>query len=211
MNVSDLIDLMANLSIGLDNPSDSDISIFLKYLNLAYYELLQDSHAQNPDVPIIREELTCTDGVLDSTQYKPFIIKKVWDAVSNTPLIPTNEKKISDKDPGLKTIGQPQEWYYASGQVNIYPLYTGQIGISYLKIPDSLKITTSSDQILIPKIFQQILADGAAYYVFQQETGFKDAMKQAESKIRWKDGKIKLFNYFKNLGGQYAYSTYSPV
>ena len=54
MNVSDLIDLMANLSIGLDNPSDSDTVTFLKFLNLAYFELLQDSHAQNPQVPIIR-------------------------------------------------------------------------------------------------------------------------------------------------------------
>ena len=148
---------------------------------------------------------------MDATQNVPFIIKTVYDVVQNIPLKATNIDRITEKDPGLKTTGQPQEWYYSSGKINIYPIYTGKIGVSYLKNPSPLKITTSSEQILIPFAFQQILADGAAYYLFQSETGFKDAMKMGESQRRWEKGKVKLFNYMKNLGGQSIYSTYSPI
>lgn len=212
MNVSDLITLLATLSIGLDQPSDSDIPIYLTYLNLAYFELLQGTLVQNPNVPIITETLNCTNGVLAQTQYSIFIIRRIWNPVSNRPLTRTNRDKVEENDPGYIVQGtNPQQWFYDSGQVNIYPIFTGQLGIRYMQTPNALKITNSSNEILIPTIFQQILADGAAYYLFQQETGFKDALKMAESKRRWEEGKIKLFNYLKSLGGQNSYSNFSPV
>ena len=211
MDVKNIITLMATLSIGLDEPSDSDIPVFLSFLNLAYKDILQETLVQNPTVPFISQTLTCTNGVLADTQYEPFIVRKVWDVVSNTPLKSTNLDKIEEIDPSISQTGGAQEWYYAGGKINIYPLFTGQIGIRYVKEPSDLKMTDSSSEILIPKVFQTILVDGAAYYLFQSETGFKDTLKMAESKYRWEKGRIKLFNYLKNLGGQYSYSTYSAV
>ena len=62
MDVSQILTLLATLSIGLDEPTDSDVVVFMQYINLCYFEILQETIAQNPLVVINHELLDCKIG-----------------------------------------------------------------------------------------------------------------------------------------------------
>lgn len=212
MNAKEIITLVSSLSIGLDEPTDSDIVIFLRFLNLAYFELLRLTILRNPIYPKVRETLQCTNGVLDPTANSVFSIRGAYLPDSNTPLIGTNFDAVFKIDPALKeTSTTPEFYYYDSGNINIYPLYTGNVGIVYCKNPDLLNINSLSYNIYIPEIYHSVLVDGTSYYLFQSETGFKNEMKIQESMKRWNDGKTDVTGYLERLGGQKHYSTYSAV
>lgn len=222
MDVSEILKLLATLSIGLDdidvtNPNDGDVVVFMRYINLCYFELLQATISESPTVVKLNEQLDCTNGVLASTAQTVFIPKVIYNISSNVPLTGTLEEDVLKNDPGLTKTGIPQEWYYANGVLNVYPLATslvsqgGGFGVRYIPQPSSLTSSSLSSDILIPNLYQQVLADGASYYIFQSEAGFKDQMKMQSAMARWEDGKKKLFAYMKNISGKKYLSTYSPV
>lgn len=222
MDVTEIIKLLATLSIGLDDidvtdENNSDVIVFLRYINLVYFELLQATANENPLIVKLHETLDCTDGVLAPTSNPIFIPKVIYNISSNLALVGALEGDILQNDPSLKQTGSPYQWYYANGVINVYPLVTssvadgGGFGIRYIPQPSALKLSSLSSDILIPPLFQQILADGAAYYVFQSENGFKDQTKMVSAMTRWEDGKRKLFSYMKNISGKKILSSYSPV
>jgi hypothetical protein len=222
MDVTEILKLLATLSIGLDDinvtdENDSDVVVFMRYINLAYFELLQATASENPLLVKEHEKLDCTDGVLASTAKPIFIPKIVYNISSNVPLIGGLEEDILKNDPALKQTGSPLQWYYANGVINVYPLVTsavaddGGFGLRYVPQPSYLKNSSLSSDIWIPSLYQQTLADGASYYLFQSETGFKDQSKMQAAMARWEDGKKKLFSYMKNISGKKILSTYSPV
>jgi len=222
MDVSEILKLLATLSIGLDdidvtNPYDSDVIVFMRFINLAYFELLQATISESPLVVKLNEQLDCTNGALSSTSRNIFIPKHVYNIASNSSLSGTLEDDVLKQDPGLTKTGTPQQWYYANGVLNVYPLSTsliadgGGFGVRYISEPSPLVYNSQSTDILIPSLFQNVLADGASYYVFQSETGFKDQNKMLAAQVRWENGKKKLFSYMKNISGKKYLSTYSPV
>ncbi len=222
MDVSEILKLLATLSIGLDdidvdNPDDGDVVVFMRFINLAYFELLQATISESPTVVNLNDQLDCTNGVLSTTSQPIFIPKVIYNISTNSPLVGALEEDILKVDPGLKKTGIPQKWYYANGVINVYPLTTslvstgGGFGVRYIGRPFPLLYNSPSTDILIPSLYQQVLADGASYYVFQSETGFKDQNKMLSAQARWEDGKKKLFSYMKNISGKKILSTYSPV
>lgn len=217
MDVTDILKLLATLSIGLDDPDDGDISVFIQYINLCYFEILQLTIAQNPLITVLQEKLDCTNGVLSPTTKSIFNPRFVYDIAQNIPLQPSIFDDVIKVDPSLKKTGIPNQWYYSNNSINIYPLTTslvaqgGGYGFWYIPQPDPLKVTSKTSDIMIPALYQQILAFGAAYYVFQSETGFKDQNKMLNAQMQWEDGKKKLFAYLKNISGKQTFSTYSPV
>lgn len=217
MDVADILKLLATLSIGLDEPSDSDIGVFMQYINLCYFEILQDTIAQNPLVTVANESLDCNDGKLGSTSNPIFIPRAIYDIATNIQLRGTTFEEVIKRDPGITKTGEAQEWYYSSGVINVYPKVTSLVsagkgfGVRYIAQPSPLLATSPSSDIMIPTLYQQVLADGASYYLFQSETGFKDQFKMQTSMMRWKEGKQRLFAYMKNISGKKYFSTYSPV
>ena len=223
MDVKQILALMATLSIGLDqidtdDPKNLDVIIFMQYLNLAYFEILNLTLTQNPQVPIVNQSLNCNNGICDATSSPIFIPKSVYDIKSNRPLEGTTLEEVMKRDPGLQIKTAPAlEWYYSNGTINIYPNVTSLladgngIGIRYIAQPAPLTRDTPSSGILIPYMYQQLLADGASYYLFQSETGFKDQLKMQAAFTRWEEGKRKLFAYMKNISGKKHFSTYSPI
>jgi len=218
MDVSQILKLLATLSIGLDDPTDSDIVVFMQFINLCYFELLQSTIAQNPLISVTHETLDCTDGDCEPTATPIFIPKVVYDVASNEALSGTTFDEVIKNDPGFtNTNGVAQEWFYSGGIISVYPVVTSLvadgngIGIRYIPQPAPLTVNSLSSDILIPYMYQQVLADGASYYLFQSETGFKDQTKMQASMARWMEGKQKLFAYMKNVSGKKTFSTYSPV
>lgn len=222
MDVSEILKLLATLSIGLDDidvtsATDSDVVVFMRYINLCYFELLQATIAQSPFVVKLHEQLDCEDGVLSPTSKSLFIPKCVYNIASNVPLTGTLEEDVLKQDPGLTKTGTPQAWYQANGVINVYPLTTstvadgGGFGVRYISQPTALVYNSPSADILIPPLYHQVLVDGASYYLFQSEAGFKDQAKMQAAMARWETGKQKLFAYMKNNSGKKFLSTYSPV
>lgn len=222
MDVSAILRLLATLSIGLDdidvdNPMDGDVIVFMQYINLCYFELLQATLSESPLVVKLNEVVDCNNGILSSTSQPIFIPKSVYSVSSNIPLTGTLEEDILKIDPSVKQTGIPQQWYYANGVINVYPITTsliinsGGFGVRYIPQPKLLTNTSLSSDILIPPMYHQVLADGASYYLFQSETGFKDQLKMQSAMARWEIGKRKIFSYMKNISGKKYFSTYSPV
>ena len=217
MDVSEILKLLATLSIGLDDPTESDIVVFMQYINLCYFELLQSTISESPLVVKLNEQLDCTNGALSPTSQTIFIPKSVYNITSNVPLIGTLEEDVLKIDPGVIKTGTPQEWYYANGVINVYPLATslvsagGGFGVRYIAQPARLTESSLTSDILIPTLYQQVLADGASYYLFQSESGFKDQVKMQSAMARWEKGKRDIFAYMKNISGKKHFSTYSPV
>lgn len=217
MDVSQILTLLATLSIGLDEPTDSDIAVFMQFINLSYFEILQETIAQSPLVPNVHDFLDCINGDVASTSQPIFNPRLVYDIAKNLPLSGTLRDSIEALDPGLTKTGAPLEWYWDGGIIKTYPISTSLvadgfgIGVKYIAPPPPLTRASVSADILIPALYQQVLADGASYYLFQSETGFKDQTKMQASMMRWTEGKQKVFAYMKNISGKKYYSTYSPV
>lgn len=217
MDVYEIIKLLATQSIGLDDPTDSDIAVFMQFINQAYIELLQSTLVQNPLITVIHEQLDCVDGVLANPSQPIFNPRQVYNISLNKPLDEIIVDDVIRSDPGLKNTGIPNQWYYANGVINLYPITTslvsegGGFGFRYITNPDTLTQYSVSSDIQIPFLYQNILQFGAAYYVFQSETGFRDQSKMQLANDKWEEGKRKLFSYMKNISGRKHYSTYSPV
>ncbi|CAK9250411.1 unnamed protein product [Sphagnum jensenii] len=219
MDVVKIIDLVADLSIGLDTPTADDQAVFLKYLNLAHAELFRKTAAASPVVKILRENnLNVTDGKVDALSQTPFLIRTVTLMDQKKPLLATSLESIEKTDPLLTKTGQPWGWYYANKSVSVYPLITsnpdggtGQVGVSYLADPAPFILTTLSADIPYPVLYHPVLVDGTCYYLFQTEAGFKNDLKMKLSLDRWNGGKSELLCYLRNLSGQQYYSTYTEV
>jgi hypothetical protein len=211
MDVKTILQTMAYQSISLDQITDSDVPVYLTYLNLAYYELLTAIGPKSPLLPKLRETLTCTDGIIDPPSKSIFLIRSVYDTIQNKTLKESNLDAIMQTDPGLtRKSTSPQVWYYDSGHINIYPLFTGTLGVLYISSPPQLSVASSSDDIYIPELYHSVLIDGALYYMFQSDS-FKNDVKMLKAEDRWKQGKTRLASYLMSLSGQTYYSTYSPV
>jgi hypothetical protein len=215
MLVGEIIDLIAKLSIGLDSPTVDDRSIYLSYLNLAHFELYKKVAAVNTRIAIQRDILNVTNGVVDPLTKDMFNIRSVYRNDINFQLKPYSFDKIQTRDPSLIYTGQPTYWYYINNQLTVWPLFTqtvenGGIGVVYDLQPLPFDLDDNSDlSIYYPVPYHPVLIDGASYYMFQSETGFRTESKMNSMMTRWETGKNNLYNYLRVSGGKSTYSTYN--
>ena len=212
MTVNEILINAALLGVGLDNPSPNDLDIFLRYLNLAHWELIRKTAPFNPRVVVLNEEQPCIEGVVNPLNNTPFAFKKVYESTLNRSLEPTSIDEIQKSDPGLiKTATYPSSWYYFNNTLNVYPIFSGTIGVWYIPQPTPLDFNTLEQNIPYPIPYHPILIDGTCYYLFQGEGAFKDGVKMQTALARWEKGKTELMSYLISLSGQTYYSTFSQV
>jgi hypothetical protein len=80
----------------------------------------------------------------------------------------------------------------------------------YVPQPSPLTEATEEAEIPYPVAYHPVLADGALYYLFQEEGGFKDAQKDVQARVRWETGKSRLLSYLYYSSGQ-TFSTFSSI
>lgn len=215
MLVGEILNLVSQLSIGLDSPTNDDIPIFLSYLNLAHYELYKKVASVNTIIPIQRDILNVTNGIVDPLTQSMFKIRSVYRNDINVQLKPYIYNRIQEKDPSLSITGEPIYWYYINNTLSVWPLFTqtianGGIGVVYNIQASPFDLEENSDlSIYYPEVYHPLLVDGTAYYMFQSETGFRNDNKMNAMATRWEVGKTNLYNYFLMSGGDNFYSTYS--
>jgi hypothetical protein len=234
MRVSELLTVMGHLSVGNDNVTPTERAIFLQYLNLVHLQLYQETANFNQDLLIMEsfppqqagQEQAAADQV-DGGQ-KPYTI-----TLSKMPYLVSSVYTLTDKKPlrrlsvgeaadltltqslsgaSAPGTGTPLAYSFQKNIISFIPDPPSPIPVIvwYVPQPSPLSEETEEGDIPYPAAYHPVLADGALYYLFQEEGGFKDSQKDIQARVRWETGKSRLLSYLYCSGGQ-TFSTFSSV
>lgn len=214
MQVIDMLGNMALLSVGPDSLTPKTKAIFLKYLNIANREIYGKTAAINPDV-VVNETIDVQVG---------------HDEIAlDNDIFSVNNIYVNDKYPSLKlkpymdfiaykkwrtvNSSDPEIFSFRKNTLLIYPIrpntqYT--LDVFYAPHPEDIRETTAEGDIPCPKVFHDILVDGALYYLFSDEEGFKSTRDKLEAKER-KESRLKDLNSYLYSNQNQSFSTYSPI
>jgi hypothetical protein len=108
--------------------------------------------------------------------------------------------------------GAPCAYFIQKNILTFVPPQTAPVSVSvwYIPQPSTLTEAMEEEDIPYPVAWHAALADGALYYLFQEEGGFKSASKELEARKRWESGKSKLLSYLYSSSGQ-TFSTFSSI
>jgi hypothetical protein len=117
-----------------------------------------------------------------------------------------------EKDPAFKATGYPHQYYLQGQKVTFYPVQTAVMTVKVSYTPQPLPFTeqTQEPDIPYPLAYHPVLVDGALYYLFQEEGGFKNAQKAVAAEQRWDQGQSRLLSYLYNASGE-TLSTFMSV
>ena len=213
MKIAELLTLMGHLSVGNDNITPTERAIFLQYLNLAHLELYQETANFNQDL-LIQENLISQQGANTVMLSKmPYLISTVY-------VLTPGQKKLprlsvvdgNDLDVSTQGKGTPSAYFIQKNTLSFVPPQTAPVSaiVWYVPQPKTLAEAMEEGDIPYPVAYHPVLADGALYYLFQEEGGFKNTQKELEARERWKTGKSKLLSYLHNSSGQ-SFSTFSSI
>ena len=203
---------MGTLSLGNDNIKAQERAIFLQYLNLAHFELYQETANFNQDLLVSQNIPNVPGNNYVTLASPPFLINTVY-----LPAIKKELKHISvvdalKADPDSSQTGAPYGYVRRRNRVEFFPkqITAMPVTVWYIPQPSLLAENTLETDIPYPIVYHPVLADGALYYLFQEEGGFKNAQKANAAQDRWEAGKTKLLSYLYNSSGQ-RLSTFSNV
>jgi hypothetical protein len=212
MQVSGLLSLMGNLSLGNDNITKEEKTIFLQYLNLAHLELYQVTANFNQDLLV---QVTLANQV-DSNQVQlpetPYLVNSVYDLTHQRKLCRISLTDAIERDGSKTWTGNPTQYFVKRDILEFIPTQTAitSINVWYVPQPTTLTEETPEQDIPYPLAYHPVLVDGALYYLFQEEGGFKNLQKAQAAQARWEIGQTRLLAYLYNSSGQ-LFSTFSSV
>lgn len=212
MNVLDIINLMGNLSIGNDNVTNNEQTIFLKYFNIAHFELYRATANINQSI-LVSETITNDPNKNEwALSQNPLLVYKVYVPSLNRYLKYLSLYEIMEKDPDLTKTGAPYHYFVQGKIIKFQPVQTSVYSavIWYVPEPVPLNINDSASSIPYPELYHSVLVDKALEYLFLDEEGFKNTQKQLEAKKRASKGQSSLISYFYNMSGK-PISTFSNV
>jgi hypothetical protein len=210
MDVRGIINMISSLSVGLDEPTQADVSVYLSYLNQVHLKLYRQTAPNNPFLVLGREILPVVDGIVSPTSEPFFMLRSIY-TEQGTPLTASSLDNILKEDPRLTRRATPTQWYFSSNAISVYPLFTGNVGVLYVKNPTLFNINTTEEQIPYPAAYHDVLVNGTLFYLFSQEAGFRTDGKMAEVKQLWEQQSQELLTYLIKISGKKLYSTYSVV
>jgi len=212
MEVSTLLSLMGNLSLGNDNITAVERAIFLQYLNLANLELYQITANFNQDLLV---QVTLANQA-NSNQVQlpeiPYLVNSVYDLTRQRQLRRISLSDAIAENPAFTANGNPTQYFVKRDILEFVPTQTAitSINVWYVPQPKTLTEQTLEQNIPCPLAYHPVLVDGALYYLFQEEGGFKSLQKAQAAQARWEVGQTRLLAYLYNSSGQ-LFSTFSSV
>ena len=211
MNVSDMLALMATLGIGEGTAVDEPNQIALQYLNLAHDQLYRETASLNANL-LIKETLNNIANQASITLAQtPFIIANILVQGETKPLAQTSLfdfVQFQSENPYSST---PSIYALQKRLINFYPIQADTVysfDTWYLPERTPLMQYTLEADIPYPLSYQSVLVDGALYYLFQDESGFKNPQKELEAMKRWNKGRADLLSYLQGVN-QLKISTFS--
>lgn len=212
MTVTELVNLMGTLSIGADNVTSGERSIFLQFLNLAHFELYQQTANFNEDLTRVEGVETDPATSMASLSQAPYILQTVYDLTQKKCLSRLSHVSLSEDDPERIATGSPTHYLLQTNELEIYPHSStpARLSVSYIQQPTPFSETTPETDIPYPLAYHPVLADGALYYLFQQESGFRNTTRESAAAARWELGKARLLSYLYGKSPS-SLSTFSNV
>jgi hypothetical protein len=213
MKISDILDFMGLIGVGTDVLTDSDKAIYLQYINQAHYELYNYTAALNEDL-LISEEKTTTANIGDvDLSNRPLSVNTVYVDGYIKPLTQKRRMEFVDYTKQSISPGSPCIFTFRLKKLSIYPIMkdiTYDLDIWYTPENTDLAENTPEDDIPYPPSFHYVLREGALYYLFQDEGGFKNPEKVTNQLAKWEKGKQDLYGYLFHKTGDIV-STFSNV
>ena len=212
MEVQKLLTLMGNLSLGNDNITQVERAIFLQYINLANLELYQVTANFNQNLLI--KETVANQAGLNYAQLSgtPYLVNSVYDLTHQRQLRRISLTDAIERDPAFVSTGNPCQYFVRQDMIRFVPVQTAVTSIKVWYVPQPITLTeqTPEQDIPYPLAYHPVLVDGALYYLFQEEGGFKNLQKAQAAQARWEVGKTRLLAYLYNSSGT-SFSTFSSV
>lgn len=198
MNVSEMITTMRNLSIGKVY-SDADANaIALTYLNLAHDELYRETANLNSIISVKDTIISIANQSFITLSRNPFLISTVYCTGKLSALLGLSLVKFEAYQRETVYKNMPEVYSNIGKVLNFHPIVSGvsyTFDVRYPPERTALDITTPEESIPYPLSFHGVLVDGALYYLFQDESGFKNTLKENRAEERWLSGKANLINY----------------
>lgn len=198
MQVIEMLEEMALLSVGPDNLTPKTKTIFFKYLNIANRKIYNKTANINPDTLINERIQTDLDSENVELADNPFFISAVYVDNKYPGLILKTFVDFIDVKKQVNGEGDPTFFTFRKKNVSIYPIRANlqyELEIWYSTQPKKIDETTLEDSIPYPISFHDVLIDEALYYLFLDEEGFKDTRKSIEAKERSEKQKKELISY----------------
>ena len=200
MNVSKMISLMKTLGIGNVLDDDTSTVISLQYLNLAHEELYSETANINCQNFVNDSNLTSVAGQSHVTlSFTPFTVLKVFPIGYRLPLSPKSILDMEEYKFINPSSGNPHFFNNVGKTLNFWPIISTSIyNFNSWYSPERILLEENTPEVSIPYplSYHRVLVDGALYYLFQDESGFKNPKKEDQALRRWESGKINLKSYF---------------
>ena len=199
MMVAQILNLMGSLSFGDQNVTETETSLFLQYLNLAHLELYGETATFNQDL-YIQENLQKPENArLVDLSKTPCVMGVVYVPSLKIKLRKVSFQESIEHDPDGSHKGDLKRYCLQKNHLILLPYQSAPLSLVVWYIPDATLFmeTTPEEEIPYPVSYHTLLADGALYYLFQDQSGFKNPQKMTEAKRRWVLGKQRLLSYLK--------------
>lgn len=200
MNVSDMINVMKTLGIGQVYGDDETNQIFLTFLNLANDQLYSETANINSGILVNEPALVSVINQNSVTLTKtPFSISRVFPVGKKNALDGKSVLDFADYQFANSDSNDPSVYTSIGKNLMFWPFvndisYT--MNVWYAPERTMLDLTTQESGIPYPASYQRVLVDGALYYLFQDESGFKNPKKENSAMERWDKGRMDLKSYF---------------
>jgi hypothetical protein len=209
-----MISLMKTLGIGNVLGDSTSQAIALQYLNLAHEELYSETANINCQNFINDPNLESVAGQTHVTlSFNPFTVLKVFPIGHKFPLSPKSVLELEEYKFLNPSSGNPCFFNNIEKTLNFFPIISTSIynfNVWYSPERTLFDENTPETAIPYPLSYQRVLVDGALYYLFQDESGFKNPKKEDQALRRWETGKINLKSYFYGANKQ-SISTFRSV
>lgn len=200
MNVSDMINVMKTLGIGQVYSDDETNQIFLTFLNLANDQLYSETANINSGILVNEPALVSVINQNSVTLTKtPFSISRVFPVGKKNALDGKSVLDFADYQFANSDSNDPSVYTSIGKNLMFWPFvndisYT--MNVWYAPERTMLELTTQESGIPYPPSYQRVLVEGALYYLFQDESGFKNPRKENAALERWDKGRADLKSYF---------------
>lgn len=200
MNVSDMMDIMKTLGIGEVYSDDDSKRIALSFLNLANDQLYAETANINSGIFVNESALVSVPGqnYVTLTQ-TPFSISRVFPVGTTCQLKGMSVLDFADYQFNNISSSDPINYTNIGTSLMFWPYVAANpytLNVWYTPERTMLDETTTESKIPYPPSYHRVLVDGALYYLFQDESGFKNPKKENEALSRWDKGRMDLKSYF---------------
>ncbi len=201
MLISDMLNKMSLLSVGPDIAPDAVRDIYLQYLNLAHFDFYNETALLNDDVMVSETLITDPSTQTFTLSNIPLNVSQVYDPVSFRFLAKKSLEDFIVYQSIFHYGSTPHVYTVAKQILSVYPFtpetpYT--FNCLYVPQPGNLIESMDEDDIPYPLAYHGYLVDGALYYLFQDEEGFKSTSKSLQHQEKFEKGKSRLLSYLIN-------------